>query len=249
MGPWRLELVRAWRTRRAFALAATFMILGLGGPVLVYYLPRLVKHGGQGIEITIPPPTAADGITNFAQNAGQLGTLVVVVVAAASLAIDTRPGLAIFYRTRLRQPARLVLPRYLTVTATAVGALALGTLGAWYETSVLLGHLSPARLAAGFGLQTLWLCFATAITVLLTSVVRSVLATVGWSLGCLLGLAALGAVPVLSTWLPTRLASGLAAFTGPAPARLWHPVLVAALASLALVTAAVRRLGSHEPTE
>src|SRR5689334_449249 len=124
MGPWRLELVRAWRTRRALALAATFAILGLGGPVLVYYLPRLVKNASQGIKITISPPTAADGITNFAQNAGQLGTLVVVVVAAASLAIDTRPGLAVFYRTRLRRPSRLVLPRYLTVTATSAGALA-----------------------------------------------------------------------------------------------------------------------------
>lgn len=195
------------------------------------------------------PATAADGITNFAQNAGQLGTLVVVVVAAASLAIDTRPGLAVFYRTRLRRPARLVLPRYLTVTATAAGALALGTIGAWYETTVLLGHVSPARLAAGLGLQTLWLCFATAVTVLLASVVRSVLATVGWSLGCLLGLTALGALPVLSAWLPTRLASGLAAFTGPVPAQLWRPFLVAALASLALVAAAVQLFGRREPAE
>ena len=128
-----------------------------------------------------------------------------MIVAAASLAIDARPGVAAFYRTRLRRPTRLVLPRYLTITAAAIAAFALGTLGARYETTVLLGPIRPADLAAGFGLETVSLCFATAVAAVFTSVVRSVLGAVGWALACLLGLAALSAVPAISSWLPTRL--------------------------------------------
>jgi ABC-2 type transport system permease protein len=247
MGPWRLEVLRAWRTRRLIALAATFVLLGLGGPILAYYLPELVKHNASGVQVTVPPPTPADGITDFAQNIAQLGTLVVVIVAAASLAIDARPGLAVFYRTRLRRPTRLVLPRYLTVTAAAIAALALGTLGAWYETAVLLGPLSVADLAAGFGLEALWLCFTTAVVAAAASAVRSVLGAAGWALACLLGLAALGAVPAMSSWLPTRLAGGLAGLVGQhAPPDLWHSVLTTALAGAALVGLAVQRLGHRE---
>jgi ABC-2 type transport system permease protein len=248
MGPWRLEALRAWRTRRLIALAATFLLVGLADPIITRYLPELVKGNSNGIKITVPAQTPADGIAAFAGSAAQLGTLVVVIVVAASLAIDARPGLAAFYRTRLRRPTRLVLPRYLTITAAAIAALALGTLAAWYETTVLLGSLPLAGLAAGFGLEALWLCFATAVVAVFTSAVRSVLGAAGWALGCLLGLTALGAIPALSSWLPTRLAGSAADLIGQhAPAGLWHPMLVAALASPALVALAVRRIGQREP--
>lgn len=125
MGPWRLELLRIWRTRRLIALAAVFAIAGLGDPVLTYYLPDLIKRAGNGVRITLPKQTAADGMTSFAGSVAQLGTLVVVIVAAASLAIDSRPVLAAFYRTRLRPAARLIMPRYLTVTGAAIATLAL----------------------------------------------------------------------------------------------------------------------------
>src|SRR6266545_1028652 len=149
MGPWRLELLRVWRTRRMIALAATFLILGLGVPVLTYYLPELVKNAGNGVRIIAPKPTPADAITGFASNVAQLGTLVIVVVAAASLSIDAHPGLAAFYRTRVHRPILLVLPRYVVVTAASVATLALGTLGAWYETRVLLGSVPFGHSWAG----------------------------------------------------------------------------------------------------
>ncbi len=169
MGPWRLELLRLWRTRRLIVLAATFLILGLGSPVLTYYLPELLKNAGNGVRITVPKQTPADGIAEFSGNVAQLGTLVVVVVAAASLAIDAHPALAAFYRTRVHRPALLVLPRYLTVIAASVATLAVGTFGAWYETKVLLGHVPFGALMGGLALEALWLCFVTSIVTLFTS--------------------------------------------------------------------------------
>ncbi|HEY2551034.1 MAG TPA: hypothetical protein VGI64_10705 [Streptosporangiaceae bacterium] len=248
MGPWRLEAIRLWRTRRLIVLGATFLILGLGGPILAHYLPDIAAHSASdGVRISVPPPTPADGIAAYAQNIGQLGTLVVALAAGASLAIDARPGLAVFYRTRLRRPASLVLPRYLAVTGAAVAALALGTLGAWYETAVLIGPLHPAQLAAGFGLETLWLCFATAVVAALASVLRGGLSAAGWALALLIGLAALGGLPALSSWVPARLASSLASVTGAHPPVLWHAAMVAGLVTPVLLSVAVVRLGRREP--
>jgi hypothetical protein len=109
MGPWRLELLRIERTRRLVVLGATFMILGLAEPVFTYYLPEIIRHPGNGIQIIAPKPTAADGIANFANNVGELGTLVVAIVAAATLSFDAHPVLAAFYRTRLRGSLLLTL--------------------------------------------------------------------------------------------------------------------------------------------
>jgi ABC-2 type transport system permease protein len=247
MGPWRLEMLRVWRTRRLIALAAIFLIVGLGNPVLVYYLPDLLKGAGDGIQITLTRQTPADGIAGFAQSVAQLGTLVVVIVTAATLSIDARPGLAEFYRTRLRRPTRLVLPRYLTITGAAVAAFAVGTLGAWYETTILLGHISLADLAAGSALEALWLCFVTSVVAACTSVIRSVLGAVGSAVALLLALDGLGAAPALSSWMPARLAESVADLTGPQPGgNIWHAVVIASVATAALISLAVNRIGQRE---
>ena len=246
MGPWRLELLRLWRTRRLIALAAAFLILGLGIPVLTYYLPELVKNAGNGVRIIAPKQTPTDAIAGFASNVAQLGTLVVVIVAAANLSIDARPALAAFYRTRLQRSALLVLPRYLVATAASVATLAVGTLGAWYETTVLLGHLPVEALSAGLALETLWLCFATSIVALFTSTTRSLGATIGGSIASLLALGLLGDLSATSSWLPTRLAGSEADILQHTDNNLWQTILITSLATLFALSLAVNRLSQRE---
>jgi len=246
MGPWRLELLRIWRTRRLIALAATFLILGLGSPVLTYYLPDLVKNSANGVQLILPKQTAADGIASFASNIAQLGTLVVVVVSAATLAIDADQGLAAFYRTRIRRPLLLVMPRYLIITAASIAALALGTLGAWYETTVLLGSVPFGSLMLGFALEALWLCFVTSIVAFFTSVLRGVLSAVGASIAFLLGLSFLGSLTAASTWMPTRLSGSEAAFIQDATGNIWRAIVVTGLATIAAISLAISRFGNRE---
>jgi len=247
MGPWRLELARLWRTRRAVALLATFLLLGLGIPVLTYYLPDLVRHAGNGVQIIAPKQTPTDAIEGFASNAAQLGTLVVAIITASSVAIDARPVIAAFYRTRVQTPAFLLLPRYLTVTAASVAALALGTLGAWYETEILLGHVGAGALLGGLALQGLWICFATSTVTLATTTTRTVAGAVGASLAALLALALLGNVAPTSSWVPTRLSGSTADLLRHHTTGVWHAILVTALATLASLAVAIDRLRKREP--
>ena len=247
MGPWQLELLRLWRTRRLIVLAATFLALGLGLPVLTYYLPQLVKHAANGITIIAPKQTPADAIQGFASNTGQLGTLVVVIIAAASFSIDAHPILAAFYRTRLRRPSQLLLPRYLTVAIAATVMLALGTLAAWYETVVLLGSVPVLKLLAGFAHEALWIWFATSLVAAFSSLLRNPAAIAGAAIATLLAIALLGDIAALSSWLPTRLAQGVSALVAPNKADdIWRPVLIATATSIALMTGAIRRLGTRE---
>lgn len=244
MSVWRLEWLRLWRTGRAAALAGLFTVFGLLGPVTARYLPELVGETGGDITIIVPPPTPADGIADYLQNAQQLGVAVVVIVAASALAFDSRPGLSAFYRTRVSHPRVLLLPRYLVVTAAAVLAFLLGTLAAWYETAVLLGGVPAARMLLGMLLGGLYLCLATAVTALVAAFLRGVLATVAGTLALLLALALGGAA---GRWSPSALSGAPAGLlTGRDPADYLVPALLAALATLGVLALASLRLGRRE---
>ena len=242
MSVWRLEWLRVWRTRRLIVLLGTFVILGLGSPMLTYYLPDIVKGAtSDGVQIIVPEPTAKDGIQSFAGNLNQLGTLVVVVVAAGTLCIDANPILAAFYRTRQRG-RRLLLPRYATLTAAVVATLALGTLGAWYETAILLGPLRASDVLGGFLLQALWFAFVTSVVAAAASLVRGVPGAIGAAVALLLAIAAL---PALESWHPTRLANGVALLVAQQE-QLWRPVVVTTVTTCLLLTLATNRFARRE---
>jgi ABC-2 type transport system permease protein len=247
MSPWQLELLRLVRTRTLVALVAVFLILGFGGPVLVHYLPELVKGSStNGVKLVLPTPKPVDGIQNFGNNISTLGTLVVVLVAAASLSVDANPALAIFYRTRVHSAAGLLLPRFVAVVVASVVALALGTVGAWYETSVLIGRLSFGPLAVGFLLEAVWLLFVSSSVAFFSSVIRGVLGVAGAAVGLFLALALLESVPGVLSWMPTRLAESASDLIGQPTGHIWHAVVIATAASLLGLAVAVIRLGKRE---
>jgi hypothetical protein len=223
-----------------------FLVLGLGLPVLTYYLPQIVKGRANGITIIAPPATPYDAIHGFASNAGQLGTLVVTLVAAANLAIDANPGLAAFYRSRIQRPVLLVLPRYAAVTAASVATLALGTLAAWYETRTVIGAVSFGPLLAGFALEALWLCFVTSVVALAAGMVRSVTAIVGYSIVFLLALSLIQSLPEANSWLPTRLSGGVSALVGQPFGDTWHAVVITGIFAVAALAGALKLFGSRD---
>jgi ABC-2 type transport system permease protein len=247
MSVWRLEWLRMWRTRRLIALAAIFLILGLGSPVLTYYLPDIVNNSNNsGVQIVVPKQTAADGIRSFVGNLAQLGTLVVVIVASASLAFDARPALSAFYRTRLRSSARLVLPRMVVVAVATAATLALGFLGTWYETAVLLGSVSALGVLAGFAVVALWFWFVISVVAVFASVLRSVLAVAGASIGCLLALSLVGGLSSRFDWLPTKLVGSAADVVMRQSTGIWSAATVGVAASIVATLIALIQFSKRE---
>lgn len=246
MSVWRLEWLRMWRTRRLIALGAIFLILGLGSPVLTYYLPDIVNNSNNNVQIVIPKQTAADGIRSFTGNLAQLGTLVVAIVAAAGLAFDAHPALSAFYRTRLRSSARLVLPRMIAVAGATAATLALGFLGAWYETAVLLGSVSALGVLAGFAVVALWFCFVISVVAAFASVLRSVLAVAGSSVGFLLSLSLIGGLSSRFDWLPTKLAGSASDVVMRESTGIWPAVAAGVAASVIATAFALTRFSKRE---
>lgn len=241
MNLWTLEVARLWRTRRLIALLAVYVLPGLGLPVLTYELPSLLKHSSPDVGIIAPPPTPISSLTSFASNSAQLGTLVLVIVAAATNVLDAHPGIAAFYRSRTRLARRLLLPRLAALAAAAAIGLAAGVGCCWYETEVLIGALQAAPLAGGYAMELLWITFCLALVSVYSAFTSSVAAAAGSTIATLLALSLFAVIAPLKPWLPTHLATSIASLSGPHPTGPeWKAIAVTAVTSFALVAIATR---------
>jgi ABC-2 type transport system permease protein len=202
---WRVEWLRLVRTRRWIALAGVFLFFGLLGPFTARYMDVLLGRLAGEIEVRLPPPTPADGIAQYMQNASQIGLLVVLALAASALAFDARPEHAAFYRTRVSGAWRLLVPRFSVMAAAAAAAFALGAAGAWYESVILLGPLPVGGTLAGIAYGCVYVAFAVGVTALAAAIVRSPLGAIVVSAVLLLALPLLSLITGLRGWLPSHL--------------------------------------------
>ncbi len=205
MTAWRLEWLRLTRTRRWIAIAGVFLFFGLLGPLTARYMGTILEHYGGDLQVTVPPPVPADGITQYVANAIQIGLLVSVIVAAGALAIEGKPQIGIFFRTRATSIGEIVIPRFVVSAGAAAAGFLLGAIAALYETWVLLGSVPFGSWLAGTGYGMLYMVFAVAVVAAAAGRTRSRLATVMAAIVVLLGLPILGIIPKVGDWLPSAL--------------------------------------------
>jgi ABC-2 type transport system permease protein len=240
MSPWRLEILRLTRTKRWAALVGAYVAFGLLGPLGARYIKEILGSVGpsDGMVITVADPVPADGMVQFVSNASQIGTLVVVIVAAGALAFDAIPEMGVFLRTRVSPAWKILVPRLVVSFAAAAGAFLLGTGVAWYETWALLGPPAAGPVLAGAGLGVVFLAFVVALTAAVAQRMRSILGTVMASLVVLIAMPVLGLAPAISRWLPTSLANALADLPAGGTMHNYWPALGVAVVATALLVGA-----------
>lgn len=218
MNLWRLEWLRLVRTYRWLVLVGLYAFFGVLGPYTARYFNDIISRFGTGdVVIEAPDPQPVDGIVQFVSNASQLGLLAVVVVATGALAVDARPEVAAFLRTRTTRAGTVLLPRYTVNAAAAAFALVIGTAIAWVLSAVLIGPLPAGRMVLGTLLGMLYLAFAVAVVAGVAGWARSQAATVLVALGTLLVLPILGLVDAVAPWLPSELLGAVTALVAGAP--------------------------------
>lgn len=236
MSLWRLEWLRLVRTKRWVALVAVYLFFGLIGPFTARYLSEILNVMGgelEGATITLPPPEPVDGLAQFSSNAAQVGLLVSVVVAAGALALDAKPEMGIFLRTRVSDVRRLVWPRYVTSAGAIVGSFLLGSLAAWYESAVLIGTLPAGAVLGGMAFGALYLLFVVAVVAASAGRARTVLGTVLASILVLVAMPIVGIIDAVGDWLPNHLVGALTAMPDGASAAEYGKATVVTVASTA----------------
>lgn len=199
----RKELLEQWRTRRMLVVAIVFAALGIGSPLLARYTPELVKAlAGDQFQIVVPPPTAADAVSQFLKNLGQAGVLTAILLAMGSVAVEKERGTAALLLTKPVSRGAFLLAKLLAVTVTLLVGLLVAGIGGYYYTAILFESLPPLGWAAMTGLLLLSLVVYAALTFFGSVLARSSLAAAGIGIGALVVLAILSALPSIGPYTP-----------------------------------------------
>ncbi|UGQ14807.1 hypothetical protein LO772_15275 [Yinghuangia sp. ASG 101] len=248
LGLWRLEVLRVTRTRRWLLLILGFPVLGAAGPVVVRYIDAILDLlGADGVT---PPENlgASEGMAAYLEVSGQLGMLVALGMTAAALAVDHRPGLAAFYRTRTRRAWELVLPRWTVAAAAVCIANAVATGIVWVELHGLFGSVSDRLILYAALFNMLYLLMALGMVAGAAAFLRRPVAIFGAALMALILLPLPRLWRPMRGWEPSGLGgAGVNLLDGSdTPGDYAAASLVAVLLTAALLGLAVWRIGRRE---
>jgi ABC-2 type transport system permease protein len=240
------ELREQLRTYRLVIVAGVFLFFGITTPLLLKYLPEIVKLAGENVPIEIPPPTAAQSLLEYAGTIGQIGVLVAVLVAMGSVANERSRGTAVMTLSKPVTRGAFVGAKWTASSLTFLASLAVASLVCLGYTVWLIGPPSAAAFTGQNLLLALFLLFCLALTVYFSSLFRSSLAAGGIALALIIAQAALSVVPVVGDFLPSKLLTwGNNLVNGSGPAYPWS-LAVSAAATAACLFFAQRALKRND---
>lgn len=191
-----------WRSYRIAALVAIFLVLGLGSPLLLHFLPDLLESAGSDVVVTLPEFTAGDAIAEYLSNLVQMGVIGVILITMGAVAGKRSTGTAVFTLSRPVSFLHFVLAKY----------VALLILVAVATQRVLRGRSSTRRsfsatpplgeLVLSVLLTLLVLAVMVAITLVGSCISKSQILAGAGGLGAMILLGLFGVLPVLSDYSP-----------------------------------------------
>lgn len=245
MNLWRLEILRLVRTHRLWILLAVFTSFGVLGPLTARFLPEIVAAVGGGVEIAVPPPSPELAMAQYLGNALQIGILAVAFVAAAALAFDSKPEMAVYLRTRATI-RRILTPRYVVNMVAATASFIIGTAIAYVGTSLLIDAPRLGGTLMASLLIAVYLMFVVALTGLAASLVRSVPGAALISVGALIVFGIVGLIPQADPWLPSNLVGGFDSLIGGGEFIYWRAALSTIVLSVGSIAGSFILMGRRE---
>lgn len=238
------EIVRTWRV---WVTVGAFALFGLADPVLARYTPEILASVvGDQLPISMPEPTVYTAWGQWAGDLAQLLALVIIAVAAASVAGEVASGTAIIPLTTPIKRAAFVLAKFCAVGILAIASLVVGTALATGVTAFLFDDLD---IGAIWTAAVVWLVLAIlliAVTMLGSCMVSSTMAAF------LIGFAAYILIAIVGMWQPARayspagLNEAISSLALGQDASLAWPIGTALLAAALALTAAIRAFRGRE---
>jgi ABC-2 type transport system permease protein len=212
----RKELKQQLRTHRLLIVAAVFLFFGLGTPLLLHYLPRLVPAEDM-FNMTIPEFTSVDAVQEYLSNFGQMGLLAAILVTMGMVARERESGTAAMILSKPVGRGAFVTAKLAALTLVFTVGIALGGLGCYAYTLIIFGNPGGSNFLVANVVAGLYLLVCLAVTLMFSSFFRSQLAAGGLALVLLIIVALTAGLPVMKDYSPGALlkwANDIAAGSG-----------------------------------
>ena len=199
------EIWEQWRTHRFLIVGVIFTFFGIGTPLLLKFLPEILKLSNETMRIEIPPPTAIQTFTEFSGNFSEIGIIVAVLVGMGVVANELRNGTAVITLSKPVSRAAFVTSKFVAVSLTFLAALTVAALFCFFYTNGLIEPADGLAFLEMNLLLGLFLVFCLAVTVLFSCVFKSSLAAGGVTIAVILLLASMANLPGVGGYLPGKL--------------------------------------------
>lgn len=239
------ELREQAKTHRLLIVLAVFLVLGMGTPLMLYYLPSIVNTS-EGTQLPIPDFTAADVSMEFLGSIAQIGMVVVILVAMGAVSRERERGTALLTLSKPVGRGTFVVAKLAALAVTFEISLIVSALFCYIYVGVLFDGVGGAAFAAATALAGLFLLLCISITLLCSSIFKSAFAAGGVALVVIVVLWALSAIPNIGSYAPMGIldwGSGLILGKGMGA---WGSLCIAAGLAVAFIVGAWQALVRKE---
>jgi len=199
------ELKEQWKTNKVLILSSVFLLFGISIPLSYKYMPDLLKLSKQPINITIPTFTAGQTLAGYAGNIGQVGLLVIVLVAMGAVATELRSGTAVITLSKPISYSAFINTKFLAMSLNIIFSLTVASLVCFAYTFWLIGSSDIISYIGMNLLLLVFLEFSLAVTLICSCLFKSSVACGGLSLGILIFQAIISSLPVIGKYMPGKL--------------------------------------------
>jgi len=231
------ELRDHLRTYKLLIIVAVFLLLGLGTPLLLNYLPLLLENTG-GTPIPIPDFTAADVVREYFGTITQMGIVVVILVSMGAVARERERGTAVMTLSKAVGRGTFIASKLAALSVTFGLGLAAGAGACYLYTTILFTELNASSFIAVNLLAGLFLLVCLSVTLLCSTLFKSQLAAGGLAFVVVVGQWPLSLIPQLELYAPIGMISwGQRIIAGSGPSAWWAVGISLALVALCTVLA------------
>ncbi|MBN1485783.1 MAG: YhfC family intramembrane metalloprotease [Chloroflexia bacterium] len=200
----RKELLQQWRTKRLLVVLAVFVLFGLSSPLLAHFMPELLGslEGAEQFAELVPEPTVADAMGQYVKNLTQFGFILAILLGMGAVAEEKDKGTAALMLSKPLPRWAFVLSKFVAQTAVYLLAFAIAALGAAYYSWILFDSLDVGGFVVVNLLLLLWLLVFVAVTLLGSTLSRSIGAAAGIGLAGSVVLLLSGSLPRVGALAP-----------------------------------------------
>jgi len=178
------ELKQLWSTKMVLVIIGVFVLFGIASPMLAYFMPEIFSNieGAEMFKALIPEPTVKDALTQYLKNISQFGFLIAILVGMGSVASEKEKGITEMILHKPLPRWAFILSKFTAQALVYLVAFILAEILAYVYILILFESISLSVFTTINILLLLWLLCFSAITVLGSTVSRSIGAAAGISL-------------------------------------------------------------------
>jgi len=168
------EFMENTRTFKLLILLAVFFIFGMMGPIMAKLTPEILKSiDMQGMQFTIPEPTALDSYMQFFKNIGQMGLLILVLIFGGTLTSEYTKGTLINVLTKGLSRKSVIFAKYTVASILWTLGLLLSILTTYGYTVYLFPNEKVYNIVQSVGCLWIYGLFLLAVIIFASTLVEN----------------------------------------------------------------------------